>query len=671
MPGRRILLAIGVANANPLEWLPGAAYAARDIGDWARCSGFTAVSVLTDEAAIGQTRWALGDPTPQAIANRTDLAVTIARLNEEIQHLLPVGDATDWFVLHFAGHGLRQDSTRTFWLPTDWHDANRAIAVEALKTALEGYGIDNLTIISDACRDFANRPATANLYPDGVIGRGPVQSIQPALDRFNAVEDGKPAFMVPGNTPQEAKCILSGTIANALWGHESKAFDKYEPDKVLSASLLRFIGTETKAIGERYGLDSKAETMRNFSNDNPDLVYFDRANPPNPIAPTIVWPPPKPDLASPDMLPDSALVAAAERIEPIAHPQVPVGAGPGEMLGSVKGGFDLAFAIEREAEPGLSDQRRRVRAWRTDVAEESVKRSLEVAARKTERNAIRTALREGQRRPSEQANLILRGGTPVRIWSPFGARRLGRKKSWIIDVKRAASVQIVVEYDDRVFAPMVVYKRLDTVASYEGDGRVTGWMCVPRDAAGTVNLSTTTDAISRLQTSQISPAKVDEVAAEIRQGKHLNPMLGAIAAYLYDYIGDRDNIRRMAYYYASFGQPIPYDIAFLGMIETHFDQRNRLMARIPAVPARAPDPNRSGLPEFATRATSARTGEVAGRCPWLRQGWDYVAAPADVEKAMTVHLHGALGNLLNSSFTALSEPGGRSLIQGWQLEEDQ
>lgn len=672
--GRRVCLAIGVANAKPLDWLPGAANAARDIGDWARCSGFDAVTVLTDEASIGQSRWAKGQKQPRPIKPEGGLAVTTARIGEEVGKLLPAGEATEWFVLHFAGHGLRQDLTRTLWLPSDWSTANRAVAVESLKAALEFHGIENLTIISDACRDFANRPATANLNADGVLGKGPMQPSQPALDRFNAVEDGKPAFMVPGATPADARCILSGTITNALWGHEPKAFHRHAPGQVLSDSLLRFIATEAKAVGERYGLDSKAETVRGYGSDNPDRVYFDPARPPEPRAPPIVWPPPKPLPPPPDTLPETAVDAAVERIERIEGIRPPVTkGGPGgraAMIEWIDGGRDLAFAIEWEAELGLSARRRRNRAWHTSIAEEAVKRALERQSRESARSTIRTALREGQRRASTHANLILRGGRPVRIWSPEGATRLGRTKSWAVEAPHPAGAQVIVEYDDGLFAPLVVYPGLDTVAAHDGAGRITGWMCVPPDAAGTANLSTTTDAISRLQTTRLPPAEADALATRIRHEKHLNPMLGAIAAYLYDYIGDRDNIRRMAWYYADYGQPIPYDIALLGLIETRFDGEGRLVARIPAVPPRAPDPARPAQPEFATRATRAREGVVAGRCPWLRQGWDYVAAPEDVEKAMTVQVWPALPHLLDSSFTALSREGAETLIQTWRLEAD-
>lgn len=668
---RRVCLTIGVANARPLEWLPGAANAARDIGEWARCSGFDAVTILTDEPSVGQTRWGIGDGQPTSINHATGLAVTIDRIREELLMLLPSGELTHWLVLHFAGHGLRQDSLRTLWLPSDWDHAARAVSVEALKSSLEFYGIENLTIISDACRDFANRPATANLVPDAVLPRGPVQPVQPGLDRFNAVEDGKSAFMVPGKNAQDARCILSGTLTNALWGHEPKAFSRHEQGRVISDSLLRFVSAQTKAVGLRYGLESKAETLRGFGDDNPDMVYFDEAGPPTPRAIPIAWPEPKLATAPMPATPtDGAVDLAIKRIETIRLPGG--GSGPvdfsngAQALESVTGGMDLAFAIERQREEGLTSRRKQIRQWRTDVAAVTVKRDLERRVRQSRRSEIRTALRAGQERVSGQANLILRGGRPIRVWSPHGAERVGRTKSWVVALDLAPSAQIIVEYADGLHAPLVVYRDRVTIAAHDGHGRISGWLCVPLQIEDASSLSVTKDAIAKLQTTRLSPDEADRLAASIRHDKHANPMLGAIAAYLYDYVGDRDNIRRMAWYYACVGQPIPYDIALLGLLETRIHD-GRFHAEIPAVEAAVPQRGRV-LPEFATRPTDASTGSVAGLCPWLRQGWDYVAVPDAVEVPLTSPLVNALPHLLNSSFTAVSADGAGPLIDYFRLE---
>ena len=121
---RRTCLSIGVSRAEGLAPLRAAATAAEEVGRWAELSGFAAkedIRVLTD---------------------RTD-PVTVERIAEALGDLLPIGVETNTLLLHFAGHGLREDNTRTLWLPTNWRSELRAIAVERLKNRLSDYGIAN------------------------------------------------------------------------------------------------------------------------------------------------------------------------------------------------------------------------------------------------------------------------------------------------------------------------------------------------------------------------------------------------------------------------------------------------------------------------------------------------------------------------------------------------
>src|SRR5690606_16248804 len=102
----------------------------------------------------------------------------------------------------------------------------------------------------------------------------------------------------------------------------------------------------------------------------------------------------------------------------------------------------------------------------------------------------------------------------------------------------------------------------------------------------------------------------------------VNPMLGAISAYLYDYAGDVESIRRMAAFYIERRQPIPFEIALLGGFAVTIEDGD-LFANVDAVPARADHPN-GRLPRYVTAAMSGGVQAVAGLCPWLRQGWDLV-----------------------------------------------
>ena len=556
------------------------------------------------------------------------------------------------------------------WLPTDWAPENRAVSVEALKASLHSYGIKYLTLISDACRDFANRPSTANLAPDPVLGRGPVQAVQPGLDRFNAVEDGKAAFMIPGETAADARCILSGSLANALWGHEPEAFSRQKRGLIDSDSLLRFISVQTRKVGERYGLECQAEAIRGYGRGGPDMVYFDVDGPPQPVAPPIAWPPPGAPAQPLGMPANRAIEQALARLSSInllsAWPYAIDPAGGTAALEQVPGGIDLALAIEQSEASEISERTQRMHVWQAGAAAVVAKQGLEREVRRSQRSRIRRTLRAGQRRMSPDANLIMSGGQPARVWAPYGAQRVGGAKSWQVNFGKADAVQVIIEYADGLFAPAVVYAGLSTLVTHDGNRRITGWMCAPPYQSDAARLAPTNDAIAKLQTTRLSPGVADDLAASLRHGKHVNPMLGAIAAYLYDYTGDRDNIRRMAYYYASRAQPIPFDVALLGQLHTERSDQ-AVTAYVPAVEARD---RRDGndVPDFARQQTNAISGMVGGFCPWLRLGWDYVATPDPIEEPMTQPLGTALPHLLDSSFTALSEEGASSLITHFGLE---
>jgi hypothetical protein len=146
---------------------------------------------------------------------------------------------------------------------------------------------------------------------------------------------------------------------------------------------------------------------------------------------------------------------------------------------------------------------------------------------------------------------------------------------------------------------------------------------------------------------------------------HVNPLLGVIAAYLFDAAGDRDGIRRLASLYPEDGQPVPFDVALLAGVPGRRGRDGVVRIDLPAVPARAPrtdeeassfvDVRRFGL--FDARR-AVRDAVVAGGFPWLRQGWsllDLAALPVHPEVVALA------GHLRPSLFTALGRDGGRRL----------
>jgi hypothetical protein len=175
--------------------------------------------------------------------------------------------------------------------------------------------------------------------------------------------------------------------------------------------------------------------------------------------------------------------------------------------------------------------------------------------------------------------------------------------------------------------------------------------------------SVATAAISRLATGNLTPDEVDRLATQLRESKHANPVFGAIAAYCYDVTGDLNSIRRMVAFYEMNGQAAPYDIVLLSMIEN--DGR---AADVPAIPTDDRRLQDGTLPDWLTRATPALRVSIAGRCPWLRQGWDFLSTPEDSELPLVDGLREIRGHLTRAPFTTLDKEGGRMLADKWQLK---
>ncbi|AOI67640.1 hypothetical protein WS51_28655 [Burkholderia territorii] len=267
-------------------------------------------------------------------------------------------------------------------------------------------------------------------------------------------------------------------------------------------------------------------------------------------------------------------------------------------------------------------------------------------------------------------NLAIRGAVPKKIWSTSPVEK------GLIDADGAAyrvrgtedgAIQILVEFDDGVFASAVVYENLITLISRDEKGEI-NWTCVSEWAEFRRGLNTSIDVMKDLQAGNLSADRVDDIAAKLREAKHINPTLGAIASYLYDYTGDIDSIRRMAFFYCHYYQPMPFDVAFMGLLSTKDMGRDGIVVDVPPIPARPQSRTNGKLPDWVTRATGGKSGQVAGFWPWLRQGWQFMEDPAPQEKAAAEGLRDVAKFLLPSQFSAFREQGARILIDRFNLE---
>jgi len=145
-------------------------------------------------------------------------------------------------------------------------------------------------------------------------------------------------------------------------------------------------------------------------------------------------------------------------------------------------------------------------------------------------------------------------------------------------------------------------------------------------------------------------------------------VLGAICAYLYRATADFDSIRRLASFYVRHRQPVPFDIALLGGMKITRRKDGTPQLHIPAVSARKNWKGKSKPPAAVTAATKATKAWIAGRCPWLGLGWDYVGFARPDWATLVEGLVDHAFKIRRSGFTVLPKESGQALAELWKLQ---
>jgi hypothetical protein len=247
------------------------------------------------------------------------------------------------------------------------------------------------------------------------------------------------------------------------------------------------------------------------------------------------------------------------------------------------------------------------------------------------------------------------GSLPASGWWQFG------------DGPGGWSTPLLVDLDDGHVAATVAGQWFTTMLATSERWGVTGMVLqalYADPAHGAV------EAIAAMEhRASLAPSRAIALATEARQEKHVDPVLGVISAYLYDAIGDTDSVRRMAWFYVQHGQPIPYDIALLGLLHGWVDGPE-LRVGIQAVAARDPRTPEEEANPWTHCATDQAQGVVAGRWPWMRQGWAFLEDPTDEESTL---IHPALlevgrKHLAPARFATVTAAGADILAQAFALE---
>jgi hypothetical protein len=623
-------LAIGVSDAPPLDYLAGAVNGAKSFGKWALELGIRS-EILTDERK----------------------PVGFDQVREAIERLLPRGQKISRLVVYFAGHGLARDAAEDLWLLSEWRRQLRAVAVGGLRRRLERYGIDQVTIIGDACRLLPDSPETADLVADPILDCGPYDQKVPLVDVFRASSPFRAAYMVSG--PGGDRCIFSGVMEEALRGAHPDAFES-DRDCITNFSLARYIEREVPIRAAQYRVELQPDIATGIR--PPENIYLPNrpARPPK-LRP---WPP----------------TVAVGKMSTAAN-----GRGGQRGWSTRRQLPDIAesryYPRNLELSPRTLDLESVSRSDR-ELWNQAVRRS-----RHREQTYVEAYRNEGERPTHFETDAgfsIANGTAESATLGRFAVAEPERSQTWWQVAPSAEGQPSYYWRDGRLSAPLPLLIKL-TNRCWAGAAAMPGFVATftvsdpgivsliyrPMYADAYVTQDTEV-AVARLRAGALAGQGGDafDLAAKLREGKEQDPVRGVLAAYLYDAQGDVESVRRTAYFLADAGIPIPFDLLLLGRLPATERMPGLLFAEIPATQERSPRSKEEEPRDWTYCKTNPRRAPVAGVFPWLRQGW----ALLDEDAPSPLVIDGILGlrkELLPYPFTTLSGSGGnhlRNLIKG-------
>jgi hypothetical protein len=637
---RKVAVAIGVGDAGKnFDFLGGAINGAKAFHQWADALGYESRLVTDDKAPV--TFEKLRQEIETALIGK---AATIgpATSRQDMDDALAKAPPIKRFMLFFAGHGLIREMEEGLWILSNSYQDQRIVAAEKLRRRLHRYRVDQITIIADACRSFTDQVDLNDLTQDGVLGLGPFpRDFAPPTDKFVAAQDGSETYSVPGDSPDQDRCLFSGVLMEGLWGVREGALVSPQTKMVTSESLAKYLRTEVPQLAARY--QRKLYPGVSFPSGN--NVYFGDVVP-APAAPVFPeWP------SAQQLLSQSARRQSASKPGPVGVESF----GLDSLLpgaGSISLGSVFEYVRTLGSRPERRSQTRR-------------------DSRPEPQPSLSEKLRAQPRPPGfeTRSGFAVGGDTISRVWTTPNvfAGEPGAENWFHVGPPDASPLQqpapLLIEFPDGLFAAATALPRF--IGSMLRDK--SGVSAIVYRAVQSVepgfNAASTEDALTKMETGGLRADELTDLAANLRKNKHADPVLGVICAYLYDSIGETDSIRRMAYYYADKGQPIPFDVAMLGHLTAH-RTGTVLQTEVPAVSKGEP---RTGLEKrysWTHAATPRATATVGGFWPWMRQGWmlldDFRREGSEM---ILAELPDIVGTLTPARFATLDKDGANALAR--------
>jgi hypothetical protein len=631
----RACLSIAVSRPEGnLPVLPGAVTAARGVAAWAHAAGFDRVETVTDAGP--------GNGGPEG--KGSGAAVSAALLQRTLTAMIN-GGGVDHLVVHFAGHSLHDEYDEPLLLLTGGlSDPAEAIDLRRFVRLLEFHSVRRLSLLIDACR--SDRPAAKDLKGSGIL-EGRAMARQEFLeDRFRTVRAGRDAFTIRDPAGGGAACSLfSAVLLKTLHGDYADVIEmRGAAPAVTSASIYRALSQRLRAAAASYRLTVEPGLKPGFApaEDVYNLLPAAFAAPELPA--------PKRRLAT------GVLGALFGRLfDPSVRSRSNVPPRP------LWAHDDERPRLLRDRRQGLVILDTEPQAPRRIVVSPPARMSF-LAAEHLNINTERRWSRSAQSYEFHQTSGGRSRGSPALPASFLAEMDDGLwvgAACWPGMAVAISSAPLIREVATPR-GPRLIYGPAKA-ADYQLGG--------DRPGAYEEIFEGCELILSELTTGLAAYRQAAYVAGLVWHFKqrfaHVNPLLGVIAAWLYDAAGDRDGIKRLASLYPEHRQPVPFDIALLAGLPGRRGRDGLTRIDLPALPARMPrtdeeaasfvDVRRFGL--FAPRR-AVRDAVVAGGFPWMRQGWGLLDLAGFPVHAGVIELAGNVGPTL---FTTLDRDGGRRL----------
>lgn len=565
-----LFIAIGVHKAKLMALLEGVLPSVDRLASWALGNGYEVIQI--DDRAS---------------------PVTVDRIKDELTPKLAQGDRApsrligrERIVVYFCGHGMHAPQDQYWILSAGPNQPNERISAIGFRDMLATYGPRQISMISDACRSAQVVQGLAS----SVIDANESLAGTTQKDNFFSSQDGEASFAVPPSNGNQGYCIFSSVLLRALCKPiDFEALDtlylQIGRKVVSSQSLATYLEQKVPDAALNVGKLQVPQCDPGFRPTINDYIEF--ANAQQPVS-----------------LQQDEIVARQENSD--AKRAV----AQNDRINLSRSEWRRPYVEDMQRFLGavLGDVSQQERCWPLLLTSNSGALQLLGVATYSAFRKIDIRLPDEATRQQWQLLCLPLGGFAV------------SGRSSVVLVRTADLVAAIP-----LFHTLWCTARIDKSSAVNGQvGGVELLAWGPRyPPPATVGLSAA-EALKGLSARTLTSEDVAVLTRDMRQVKHADPMYGIVSAYLYNGIGDIENIRRMCYYYFERGQDVPFDIALLAQLELKARPDGGFVVEVPEVkelpePLRPPD-----APYFVWEATRSVTVNVAGVTPLLRAGWQHI-----------------------------------------------